>query len=254
MLEEDNQSKDLTMAKQFKQQPLKGFQQAKTDSFNKNIESSLSEFNGKLNGNNLPVDSINTSKLKNPSIPEPDFSGSGVVRKSSRVPSQAYHYSQKFGWDTGNIWTPELTINLASTNWRRGWNKLEDFGNFNDFPLVFNSVEGMLVGCAVIDWHHGVNRIAYGSQPVIRQFLGYDWATQWGVFVNNVEVARTGTIYPRRHTTQIPFSVPCGSGPIKIDLRFIAETSRDVAGNFPGDPTTVFDIFGAEIWCRNVIR
>ncbi len=240
------------MSKHYKKIPLKRYQQAKPDTFNKNMESSLAEFNGNLNGNNMPVDAIVNDNFLNPTIPESDFSGGGVVRKSSRVPSQAYYYSQKFGWDTGDVWTPELSIDLKSDNWGRGWNRLDAYGQFDDFPLQFKAKEGMLVGCAVIDWHHGINRVS--SQQGGQLYVGGDWSTQWGVFVNGVEAARSGTIYPRRHTTQIPFSMPCGSQPVTIDIRFIAKTTLDNSSQFLGDPTTLLDIFGAEIYTRNVIR
>ena len=113
----------------------------------------------------------------------------------------------------------------------------------------------MLVGCATIDWEHGtqVFNVPVGAGFNERS-RGFDWWTEWGVFVNNVLVARSGQIYPRRHTTQIPFAIPCGSQQIVVDVRFITITNK--TQNSPNTTTdsSDFNLFSAEIWVRNEYR
>lgn len=243
------------MGKQYTEIPIHQGSQAKTDIFNKNIEKSLSEFNGKLNGNNMPVNAIDTNNIDLISIPEIDVASGSLAKISSRAASQAYYSTSNFEWKSTDIWTPLTTIDLKTDNWRRGWNKLEDTSGWSTFPLRFESREGMLVGCAIIDWHRGENVVEYGQDPTVTAFTGSNWWTEWGVFVNNNLVARSGKIPPRRHTTQLPFSIPVGSQPIKIDIRWITTTDLLIGtSGFVGDPATDLDIFGAEIWTRNVYR
>ena len=62
--------------------------------------------------------------------------------------------------------------------------------------LDFDAKEGMLTGCAVIDFHHGVDRIVYQSdETTFRIFFGSDWWTGWGVFVNDTLVGLPTSVY-----------------------------------------------------------
>ena len=113
----------------------------------------------------------------------------------------------------------------------------------------------MLVGCATIDWAHGTDMMLCGSGDPVINFSGTrgnDWKSEWGVFVNDVLVARTGEIPPKRHTSSIPFSIPCGSQNIKVDVRWISIISDYATTGKPHG--SVFEVYSAEIWCRNVIR
>ena len=240
------------MAKTFDEIPLGQNQQVKTSSLNTNIEKYLGEFNGNLDSNNMPVNALTTTELAVPIVPETDVSAGGIYKRSSRTPTQAYHDVWIASWDSSNIWTPVQSIDLKADDWRRGWNRLDSYSQFQNFPLEFDAREGMLVGCATIDWHRGVNRKNTNTDPSFTSFVGYDWWTEWAVFANNVPVARSGVIYPRRHTTQLPFSVPVGSQNIRLDIRFATLTDRPAT--FSGDPTTNLDIFSAEIFSRNIYR
>lgn len=227
-------------------------QQVKSETFNKNLEKYLGEFNGNLNGNNLPVDAITKTQLAFHTVPEADVSSGGIERTSSRTATQGYYDSYRASWASSDIWTPLTSIDLSSDNWRRGWNRLDSFSGWETLPMPFTSREGMLVGCATIDWHHGINRITYDNFGTY--WTGYQWWTEWGVFVNNVLVARSGYIMPRRHTTSLPFSIPVGSQEIKVDVRFIANNTRDTVHSSTSDVSTKLDIFSAEVWVRNQFR
>ena len=129
--------------------------------------------------------------------------------------------------------------------------ELDQAGGFDNFPLQFDAKEGMLIGCAVVDWEHGNDVYDVTAGPRGR---GNGWWTELQVYVNNIGVARTGRIYPRRHTTQIPFAVPCGSQPIQIDVR--VKLNNWYVGGAPSlqGHATEFKVFSARIWCRNQYR
>ncbi len=243
------------MSKSYKQQPLHPLQAAKPSTVNRNIEASLAEFNGKLDGSNMPVGSVSTTHMVSPSVAGADISASGIEKRSSRTSTQAYHSVEKYSSD---VFVPVMSIDLKTEQWSRGWNKLHEYSEFGGFPLVFEAEEGMLSGCAVIDWHHGINRVQVsdGEGTSFQVYRGYDWWTEWGVFVNNVLVARSGLIFPRRHTTQLPFTVPVGSQVVQVDVRFITNTTKDTDPvlTFTGDPSTEFEVFGATTWVRNNYR
>jgi len=239
--------------------PINQYGQVITNTLNKNSEKYLSEFNGRLDGQNIPVETITNDHLKEPRIPTGFTPISGPVSTiGSQCPTQSYFRTARRGWLEGSsdVWTPLTTIDLDSDNWTRGFNSLSSYTGWSNFPLNFNAKEGMLVGCATIDWQHSCQTYNISSGGFNLAYnRGHEWWTEWGVFVNNVLVARTGKIMPRRHTTQIPFSVPVGSQNIQVDVRFITNTWRVSGAPLPPvNTSTDMHIFSAEIWCRNNIR
>jgi hypothetical protein len=249
------------MSKVWTQLPIDQFEAVKPDTVNKNIEAYIGEFNGKLNGLNMPVNSVTIQKLKLPQ-PEEAFVSGPVTKFNSVGSTQGYHFTRRSGTKESNldIWTPLTTVNLKTDNWTRGWNDIALLNNWESFPMQFEAKEGMLVGCATIDWHHGTDMIEVTTDAgSTRVQGGFQWWSEWGVFVNDVLVARSGFIYPKRHTTQLPFSIPCGSQPISITVKWISNTGNLQAASGYTVSTakphgTVFDIFGATIWCRNNYR
>jgi hypothetical protein len=239
------------MAKTFTDKPLHQFQQVKTDNITANLDKHLDEFNGGLDSNNLPLFRVNQDNIKLPTNPG-GISG-GVVKQSIIFQTQAYHetfrtYNQDGG--ASDIYDPVLTVDPSVDFWSAGFNRLAELdtsSGFDNFPLQFDAREGMLIGCAVVDWEHGndVYSVDDGDGNIV---------PRGQVYVNNVGVARTGRIYPRRHTTQIPFAVACGSQPIQIDVRvklnnWYASGAPSLTGH-----ATDFKIFSARIWCRNQFR
>tara|TARA_R110000822_G_scaffold1026_6_gene4613 strand:- start:3065 stop:3796 length:732 start_codon:yes stop_codon:yes gene_type:complete len=243
------------MAKSFTQIPTNDLQAAKPENLNDNLDKYLSEFNGNLDGHNNPVETIREQHFILPNEGAfSDVSGD-VLQLGTSYATQAYFKTRRSSsFETAsNVFSPLLEINLDQDSWSKGFNILTQFTGFEDFPLVFEAKEGMLVGCATIDWEHGTQVFNPGGNVGIKS-RGFNWWTEWGVFVNNVLVARSGQIYPRRHTTQIPFAVACGSQQVTVDVRFITITNRTQnSPNFTTDSSN-FNLFSAEIWCRNSYR
>jgi hypothetical protein len=243
------------MAKSFTQIPTNDLQAAKPENLNDNFDKYLSEFNGNLDGHNNPVETIREQHFILPNDGTfSDVSGD-VLQLGTSYATQAYFKTRRSSSfeEALDVFSPLLEINLDQDSWSKGFNILTQFTDFEDFPLVFEAKEGMLVGCATIDWEHGTQVFDTGGVIGDRS-RGFDWWTEWGVFVNNVLVARSGQIYPRRHTTQIPFAVACGSQQVTVDVRFITITNRTQdSPNFTTDSSN-FNLFSAEIWCRNTYR
>ena len=229
--------------------PAHQFQQVKPENLNDNIVESIDQYNGGLSAENMPNKGITVSHIAEPDITQ---SVTTVKEKHSDGVFHSYHQIKRWNIDEGatDEWTPVESIDLTTDPWGPAWNKLQDYGTMSDLELVFDSKESMLTGCAIIDFHHGVNRIRYDVG--MAAFFGYHWYTEWAVFVNGVKVAETGKIFPRRHTAQIPFKVPVGSTNITIDVRFKTTTHTDGTTLllYNGQLETPLDIFGVTIWAK----
>ena len=248
--------------KQWKEIPLNGDGAVQPASLNFNLGKMLNEFNGNLNGLNLPVHSVASNHMQAPNAGS--ISAGAIDKFNVSLPSQAYHWTKVDNRNIGgtDIWTPLLRLNLLTDNWTKGWNRLSDYSPFTGWNVQFDALEGSLIGCATIDWAHGTDMmrgLPSGAPSPNNYIVGYEWWTEWGVFVNDVLVARTGQIPPRRHTTQLPFNVPIGSQPIDIQLKFMTNNNPyiNVAPTITGvdqSHGTEVDIFSATCWVRNVYR
>jgi hypothetical protein len=239
--------------KTWKEIPLNPEGAVQPASFNFNLGKSLNEFNGNMNGNNLPVHSVTSLNLQKPVAGT--ITSGAVDGFNTVMPSQAYHSIKRDYRNTGggDIWTPLVSLDLNADNWNKGWNKLSDNSNFTDCYLQFDAREGALIGCATIDYSHGTDMIRVTSGGItVNTSVGFGWWSEWAVFVNDVMVARTGQIPPRRITVQLPFNVPIGSQPAKVDVRWMSNVSKELGvDNSFG---TTFDIFSATCWTRNQYR
>jgi len=233
--------------------PVAQNEMVKPSSLNDNIDKYLNEWNGHLNGNNLPVFSVQSDDIKYENF-RTGFSGA-VSGLNTELQTQGYYYKRRSSSFEGStdVWTPILNLDLQTDDWSKGWNRLEYYSGFSQFPVVFDSREGMLVGCATIDWQHGTDTMLVTEDEIsFSSTRGDDWVSEWGVFVNDVLVARSGEIPPRRHTTSLPFSIPCGSQNVKVDVRWISTISDYLASGRPHG--SEFLVFSAEVWVRNVCR
>lgn len=238
--------------KTYPERPLEQFDAVKPETINQNLDATLAELNGNLDANNLPVASVTEDKIVGSELVD---NYSGLVDKASvEYSTQSYHYCRRWGWDSGGSDdTPDSTLNLKNSAWRRGYNSLTEMTNYEEFYLDFNAKQGMLVGQATVDWEHGANVFDISALGKNVAFGQKQWS-RIGVFVNNILVAETGNIYPRRHTTCIPFSIPIGSQSVRIEVKFITNVGG-IIGAAPLDNNPCpFYLFGAEVVCRNVYR
>ena len=232
--------------------PIHQFQQAKSENLNENLTNILEEYNGGLDGQNMPVETLTVDHLNSPSTD----SLSGVYSNFVSMNGVVQDYHQVSNWNVAeggtDVWTPRGTHDLSLSDWSRGWNSLTIVDNFDDTKLSIDTVDGMLVGCVVVDFHHGVDRVRTEGGFTI--FSGYQWWSEWGVFVNGTLVAQTGYIYPRRATIQLPFKVPVGSKKAEIEVKWKTITGLEDTSFYLDIPDTDLDVFGCTIWAREVRR
>tara|TARA_R110002126_G_scaffold84445_3_gene205199 strand:- start:746 stop:1471 length:726 start_codon:yes stop_codon:yes gene_type:complete len=241
------------MSKVFQQLPFGASFAVKPDTFNVDGPTLINELNGGLDGNNLPVLSVETTNIA-PSQPVTSIAGA-VSGRLAPLQTQGYFWKRRSSSFEGgtDVWTPIVTIDLKTDDWSRGWNKLSNLTNWTSFDLVFDALDGTLVGCANIDWQHGTDTLLCSSGGLsFSQPRGNDWWCEWGVFVNDTLVARSGKMPPKRHTTSLPFTVPVGSNNINIDVRWQANISDYATIGLPHGSELL--VFSAEVWTRNVYR
>jgi hypothetical protein len=239
------------MSKVFTDLPLYPFQQARAESFNNNLDKVIDEVNGNLNSNNMPINSISANQMLPGVGSETTVSGHKQLVWDGQF--QKYRRNRKWNTFEGslNFYEPVVSIDLTTSNWTSGWNKLSDF-SFGYLPINMNCKEGMLSGCANIDFHHGIQVVRSSTSPSAPKLYGYGWHTEWAVFANDSLIAQTDKIYTNRTTINLPYKLGVGSGAITLDIRFKVITGRDTT--VIEDPTTLLDIFGAGIWARNTFR
>lgn len=215
----------------------------------------VSELNGQLDSDNLPNLSLDATKFVDAVCTNQDTSTTKGHKWEGAT--QAYHQvsrtSMVYGAG-GDIFEPVATFDLTTDDWNKGWNRLVDITDCDNVFLEFDGKEGMLNGCANINFHHGFNVIHYDGTTAT---TGESWWTRWGVFVNGILVADSGKCYPRGENLVLPFGIPIGTQEIRIELKWMSITTRALNAAFAGysgDPTTPLDIYGASIWARNTWR
>jgi len=248
------------MSKKFSKQIQIQNEMVVPNTLNSNPSQLINEINGKLDSQNIPVNSIAESSFSAPveedtgTVTEDKFKWTGA--------SQTYYEVNRTQLAHGSAinWFNRITsFDLKTEDWNKGWNKVEELNaNFERLFIFDQMKEGMLTGCARVNFRHGINVVQYGSDPVISARTGFDWWTRWGVFVNDVLIAESGKVYPRGENLVIPFSVPVGSQQIRIDIRWKTWTNNAIETGDPplytGDPTTDLEIWGVGLWARNQYR
>lgn len=227
------------------------------DRQNDELNQSVGELNGSLDQNNLPLNSVDRTRLVAPVQ-------TVIVGPPAQVgytyPSQSYYIAQV----CNNV------VSIPVTEWSMGWNSFEATStpsNRSGFVLDFEAQEGMLKGEAVIDFEHRQsyflfvskreNASAYGSL-IKDQHTG-----ELGIFVNDVLVGRTGPVYIAcgRHTYTIPYATPVKSGAVHVDVRWLIDYKNVrkifTSGTFYGigvNQIYPIQVHSRLLWCRNQYR
>ena len=227
------------------------------DRQNDEINQTVGELNGSLDQNNMPLDTVDRTRL----VPPVQTVVAGPPAQTSYTyPSQSYHIAS----------VCNTSVSIPVTEWSMGWNAFEASSNASNrsgFVLDFTAQEGMLKGEAVIDFEHRQSYFLFVAKLDIVTAYGAlikDQHTgELGVFVNDVLVARTGPVYIAcgRHTYTIPYATPVKSGPVHVDVRwlldykniyktFTAGTSYGIGVNqiYP------IQVRSRQLWCRNQYR
>lgn len=252
------------MSRTFTQSTVLDGGQLKDNDFNDEMQGFIQEFNGSLDQHQLPLQSFDHRHLAQPTV-STVFSTVNATY-SSYMTTQSYHQSE---W-TVPVSDPTMQYdNVLNTGFT--WIKLQAFqlqatgaaALTGGAELNFDALEGMIIGNAVIDfnWFCGEATITVDGFSTSANY-GNDSVIEWGVFIDDVLVSKSGYIWPRRLTLDLPFNSPVSSKPIVIDIRFRAQFIDPAAaaaadGNIINtDVTNIQKLVyqGGCIWTRNEYR
>jgi hypothetical protein len=245
------------MARQYQIGPQVSGDIILTDPQNDEINQSVSELNGGLDQNNMPLDSVSRTKFIAPTY----------VNQSTAPAWEEYHYQSQ---DLYIAEKCDSVVSLPVGTWSMGWNKFEASANASDrtgFVLDINAKEGMLKGEAIIDFEHRQSYFLYHIQldgvASYGSLIKDKHTGELGVFVNDVLVGRTGPLWIAcgRHTYTIPWATPVKSGPCHIDVRWLIDYKNvkknySVTGVYETGLNQTYPVQVASriLWCRNQYR
>lgn len=246
------------MARQYQIGPQVSGDIILTDPQNDEINQSVSELNGGLDQNNMPLDSVGRNKFIAPTY----------VNQSIAPTWDEFHYQSQDLYIADSC---GVALSIPIDKWSMGWNKFEAAASPADrtgFVLDIDAKEGMLKGEAVIDFEHRQSYYLYGfTVPDFPPQTGFNVKDQHtgelGVFVNDVLVGRTGPLWiaAGRHTYTIPWATPVKSGACHIDVRWlidyknIKKTYASGTSYFVGvNQIYPVQIASRMLWCRNQYR
>jgi len=240
--------------KVFTQVGQKNHDQVKPENINDNTRTVVGEYNGRLDGQNFPVDTIDKLKLAPATLTSQ--STVNVFGFKHVGQTQDYHFVRRWNTYEGsvNIHYPLVAFDLQNNSWSSGWNNLGDIDNaFNDLVLEFEAESGTLNGCFDINFRHGFDIIEDNNQDALP--WSKNWWSRWGIFCNDILIAETGRVYPRLANLSIPFKLFVGSQPLKLDLRWQTITTNPVDElSVEDNPISIMEIYGASIWACNTKR
>lgn len=238
--------------KKFDKMAQRQFDQVKGETLYDNVKEQVSNYNGKLDGQNLPINSIDTDKLVPPVFTDTDTATTDAFTWVGET--QAYYQVRRSNFldnNIGNFSQPILTFDLNNEDWRAGWNNVVELTNYGNFFLNFQAKDGMVYGCADINFRHGYD-ITEEVGSGVGEVWGKDWWVRWGVFINDVLVAETGQTYPRLENLVIPFAIPVGTQDVRIELKFQTITTNvSLSGVYPLVPESNLEVYALQIWANN---
>lgn len=237
--------------------------QFKAKHYNEEANGVLQQFNGQLDQNNMPINSVGPTHLVDPTVKSNEF---GVQTKSSYMPTQSYHEST---WvipnDTGTVAeampTPAGTynVNWLTDPWSPFWNQFDYSVVTHGSRLRFNAKEGMIIGGVTINVETRLGKTRYITDPNFEVQSGGDLTCEIGIFVNGVLCGRSGQITVGAYTLDIPFSTPIGNEFTEVVVKWQRDqTASDETSTLPYN--TILDhhfrfvVSGISTWARNQYR
>lgn len=249
------------MARTYTKKTILDGGQAKDDDFNGEIQGTLSEWNGQLDGNQLPLQSITGNHLKQPTTSTTYSTLNGTY--STYMTTQSYHQTEYVPNETAITMRWDDPLYVGS-----GWIRLQDLliekrvSGCYGAQLIFDALEGMIAGNAVIDFTWYPGGALYRAEQLSKWGLyAADTTIEWGIFIDDVLVSKSGWIWPRRLTLNLPFNTPVSSKPVKIDIRFrlqfldpAAEEAESSIVRVDIEEYQTLTYNGGVLWCRNQYR
>ena len=255
------------MARSYTKVCAKAKDQFKADHYNREADGLLQQFNGQLDQNNMPINSVGPTHLIDPIRKSNEF---GVFTNSSYMPTQSYHEATwTIANDTGTVRSAMPTPTAVyDANWDNGninpyWNNFDYSKVTQGARIRFNAKEGMLYGGVTISVETREGEVSFqgqGGSTWGPEREGFENACEIGVFCNGILIARSGKIHCGAFTLDIPFGLPIGNEFCEIVVKWMHEqkTARDEASGTwdtaDNDHFYRFVCAGISTWCRNQYR
>jgi len=245
------------MARSWTVRQTKVRNQFKAGHFNDEANAAAQQFNGQLDQNNMPLDSVSHDKLESPVQSTNAF---GVQTSSSYMATQSYH---ECTWDVDNQLTDSgligpatiFTTSWDADNWEPFFNEF-DYGKVTQGSrLRFNAKEGMLYGGITISAERRAGRKTTTLPGMSASYdVGSELWHEIGVFVNGVLVGRTGKIPIGAYTIDLPFSTPVGTEFTEVVVKWSASVDLFAGSQLPSSYTNtdfrIFAVSGMHLWAR----
>ena len=252
------------MPRVYTQSQFFGNQITKADDFLDEASTEATEFNGLLDQNNMPLSSVATAKIAPATVTIDYVNASYPAHKVCHTyqQSQAYHVSVFCGTDVNGA---QDSDSWAKAEFQLGWQRLaekrvEVDGNgvpwYPGASINFNSLDGMLVGEAMVDLEWRASYTAGVVDVTTFATVKFNTFIEIGVFINDVCCARTDRQWQGgRFTYVIPFSTPCGTSPTTADIRirimYESTTTDSAVSVYEVADVVVTD---SKLWIRNQYR
>jgi hypothetical protein len=254
------------MARTYTTSTLLDSGQLKESDINSETQGFIQEFNGQFDQHQLPLQAFQHTHLAQPTVSTTFAASNGTY--SSYMTSQSYHASEWVvtavdpAMRADNVLYPGFTwIKLQALQLQSTGMVANATGGAE---LNFDALEGMLIGNAVIDfnWFSGEAVSAVDGSAGVSTNYGSGSVIEWGVFVDDVLVSKSGFIWPRRLTLNLPFNAPISSKPVIVDIRFRAQFIDPEASTTPTgivistqiDRYQELKYMGGQLWTRNQYR
>ena len=146
--------------KVFTQVGQKDLDQVKPENINDNTRMVVGEYNGKLDGQNFPVATIDKLKMAPPTLTSQSTSKLYGFKHIGQT--QDHHFVRRWNTYEGsvNIHYPLVSFDLQAESWSSGWNDLVDIhADYAGLILEFDAKSGSLNGCFYINFRHGIDVI-----------------------------------------------------------------------------------------------
>lgn len=232
------------------------FQQVSPATLNDNTFNAIGQYNGQLDGQNIPVASINRNKFVPPTV---TTTSPGNVKKITMLgQTQDYYFARRWNTeeDSENWYEYGNTYELTSNQRSSGWNTVGVINtDYKNLYLDFEAKEGSLNGCADINFRRGTDLIEDDTNVI--QEIGVNNYVQWGVFCNGILIAETSRLFAQCFNVSLPFKLLCGSQNIRLELKWKLNYSNEWSQvDHPTDevPRDNLEIFGLQVWVCNTKR
>lgn len=204
------------------------------DNFNVDLDGVLQEFNGKLDMHNMPLASVDDPQLFDVVLE------AGADVDSSIGPVNDYHIT---GDDDGP-WQWDYALG----DWKIGWNPFSDQMTEKGSTLTFDAEEGIVKGSVVADVERRSTAINT-TDPVVHTEFGTGNWYEVGVFLNDRLLCRSGRIYARRMTLDLPFATYAGNENVTVNVRWRGINKQPDIG-LVGYVEKPFIVHSSTIWAR----